>query len=596
VVLSSGPADNGPASVALEEQLRKQLQHSSMRILGLNSSGVVCPHTGFNATFAPSLVRRGNIGILCQGDELLMAFLADGHPEHIGCSAFISVGSGLDIRWADWIDYLARDPRTQCIGLFLEKLSDPRSFFRAVREVAGRKPVLLVKGGEHKTKSPGLSKDDVFDEACRANGVLRVRRIKDLFRMADLLTTQPAARGRRLTVVTNTHGPGVLATDMLRAAGGRLAALEPATATPLRRVLPPGWNAQNPIEIGEDADAERFTSTIAIANRDPASDALFVLLSPQAALDPIKAAEGLKAVAQQREKPILACWLWGAASSRSLSILRAAGIPVFSSAESAVSAFDYLWRHAENLRCLADLNAALAENESAEDASNSPAPGIVQARRHERTILTLAECQQLFSAYGMRVLESRRVCGENEAIQEADSLLYPILLSLTFEPWLSEGNQIHLTVGNTSAVGKAVRTLNLVAREQWGATEPVPVLIEPLLAAERCEIAVHAVADPDLGPIIEFGETSQPATGPRHTITAIPPLTPLTVREWIEDSPGLKVYRERAEDLQALEDFLLNFSRLLVEQPSIKEITMRLLVASAERVVIRNAAVVLHEK
>src|SRR5262245_26371868 len=184
-----------------------------MRVLGPGSHGIARPRTGFTSTLIPARIRPGNLALLSQDGDLLTAFLSREHSELVGCSAFISVGGGVDVSWSEWIDYLARDAQTECIGVYVETLKDPRAFFDAVRGVAARKPILLVKSGDIISARCGSPKDDVFDEACRSSGILRVRRMADLFRMAHLLTTQPPARGRRLAILTNAHGPGALAAD-----------------------------------------------------------------------------------------------------------------------------------------------------------------------------------------------------------------------------------------------------------------------------------------------------------------------------------------------------------------------------------------------
>src|SRR5262249_35498562 len=140
VILSGGFGESGPAGAQLENQIREGLQHGSMRILGPNSIGVACPRTGFNATFAPAMVPPGKIGFLSQSGALLTALSNQDGPVRVGCSAFVSVGSLLDISWAEWLRYLAMDPHTECIGIYMEKLGDARSFFTATRRWAPHKP------------------------------------------------------------------------------------------------------------------------------------------------------------------------------------------------------------------------------------------------------------------------------------------------------------------------------------------------------------------------------------------------------------------------------------------------------------------------
>jgi acetyltransferase len=364
IVLSEGFGETGEGGSDLERQVREHVRHGTMRVLGTNTLGIACPRTGLNATFAPGMVPPGNVGFLSQSGALLTALLSKDHAAGVGCSAFVSVGSLVDISWAEWIDYLAADPQTECIGIFMEQLDNARAFFGAARQVAPRKPLILLKGGESAAPhSQEAMADDIFTEACRCSGVLRVHRLADLFRMAAHLTSRPLATGRRLTILTNGRGPAIVAADALRSTGGRLAVLAHKTLLEVSAVLTPRWNKQNPIDVGDDADAMRFARAAVIAARDPNTDALLVLLAPQAAIDPFLAAQGLRDLARASDKPVLACWLWGAADPINLTLLRQAGVSTFYSPEAAVRAFGYLWRHAENLRCLTEIQNALADAE-----------------------------------------------------------------------------------------------------------------------------------------------------------------------------------------------------------------------------------------
>jgi acetyltransferase len=593
VVLSAGFGDSGPAGADLERRVRDLLRNGPMRVVGANSFGVACPRTGLNATFAPGMVAPGKVGFLSQSGALLTALLSQEHSERVGCSAFVSVGSLLDVSWAEWLDYLARDPRTECLGIYMERLDDARAFFAAAREVAPHKPVLLVKGGGE-PEAPG---DEVFEEACRCSGVLGVRRLADLFRVAAHLTAGPAPKGRRLAILTNARGPAVLAADALRGGGGCLAALAPETVAELSGVLTARWNRQNPIDIGDDGAVDRLVRAAAVTARDPNADALLVLVAAQAAMDPVRAAAGLAEVARAGAKPVLACWLWGAAGPESLAALREAGVPAFHSPEAAVRAFGYLWRHAENLRSLADLNAVVGAAEEAVDPEL--AAGVLgEARAAGRSALTPAEARKLLAAYGLPVQPPLRVADEEEAVAVADALGYPVLLELAIDRPASgdDGEEVRLQAADASTVRRLARTLKLVKRARDGGGAQGPVTVRPVIPAGAVRFGVSSTANPDLGPVIRFGEGGRPGEPPRHPVTAMAPLTPLTAREMLLQNP-LSAARARLNELpaelDALERFLLRLSRLAVEQPGVKEITVNPLLVREGRAVAREVRVAL---
>ena len=198
--------------------------------------------------------------------------------EKVGFSAMFSVGSMLDVGWADLIDYCGQDGRTNSIVIYMESLDDPRAFLSAAQEVARRKPIVVIKSGRSEAAARATlshtgvlaGSDEVLDAVFRRAGVFRVNNIADIFYMAELLSKQPLPKGPRLMMVTNAGGPGVLATDSLIANGGEVAELAPETMEALNAFLPEHWSHNNPIDIIGDADANRYPRAVEIAAKDPA--------------------------------------------------------------------------------------------------------------------------------------------------------------------------------------------------------------------------------------------------------------------------------------------------------------------------------------
>ncbi len=204
------------------------------------------PISGLNATFASNIARPGNVGFISQSGALCTAILDWAQKEMVGFSAFVSVGSMLDVDWGDLIDYLGNDPRTQSIIMYMESVGDARSFLSAAREVSLSKPIIVIKAGRTEAAAQAAAShtgaltgsDEVLDAAFRRCGVLRVQTIADLFYMAEVLSKQPRPKGPRLAIVTNAGGPGVLAADGLLSNGGQLAQLSVESMDALNKLLP----------------------------------------------------------------------------------------------------------------------------------------------------------------------------------------------------------------------------------------------------------------------------------------------------------------------------------------------------------------------
>src|SRR5258708_1494291 len=247
IVISAGFKESGAEGVRLEQEILILAREARMRIVGPNCLGIMCPLTGLNATFAGAMAHKGNVAFLSQSGALQPARLDWSLEENVGFSAFVSLGTMLDAGWGDLIDYLDHDGRTKSILIYMESVGDARAFLSAAREVALRKPIIVIKGGRTAQAAHAAAShtgtlsgsDEVLTAAFHRTGVLRVNSIGDLFKMADVLAKQPRPAGKRLCIVTNAGGPAVLATDALIATGSELAKISPQPLSKLDALLPP---------------------------------------------------------------------------------------------------------------------------------------------------------------------------------------------------------------------------------------------------------------------------------------------------------------------------------------------------------------------
>ena len=306
IVISAGFKEVGAEGAALEHQVLVEARAAGIRVIGPNCLGVMSPLSGLNATFATAIARPGPVGFISQSGALCTAVLDWSLKEMVGFSAFVSVGSMVDVGWGDLIDYLGNDPKTKSIVIYMESIGNARSFLSAAREVALTKPIIVIKPGRSAAAAKAAAShtgsltgsDEVLEAAFRRSGVLRVNNIADLFYMAEVLSKQPSPKGPRLSIVTNAGGPGVLATDALIMGGGELAEISPEAMEAYNAVLPPTWSHNNPIDIIGDASPERYAKALEIAAKDPHSDGMLVILTPQAMTDPTLIAEQLKPLAR----------------------------------------------------------------------------------------------------------------------------------------------------------------------------------------------------------------------------------------------------------------------------------------------------------
>ncbi len=609
IVISAGFKEIGPEGVELERQILKYAREGDMRIIGPNCLGVMAPLTGVNATFAASMARPGNIAFISQSGALLTAVLDYSFKENIGFSAFVSLGSMLDVGWGDLIDYLGRDPRTQSIVIYMETVGDARKFLSAAREVALKKPIIVIKAGRTEAAAKAAAShtgslagsDEVLEAAFRRCGVLRVNSIADVFYMADVLGKQPRPQGNRLSIITNAGGPGVLATDALITGGGVLADISDETMSQLNDLLPAAWSRNNPIDVLGDASPETYAKAVDIAAHDPNADGLLVVLTPQAMTDPTQTAELLRPYAKLEGKPILASWMGGSQTQAGDAILGRASIPTFEFPDDAARAFNYMWRFSYNLRAIYETPSMPEDTIAFTPDREYVAKIINEARAQGRTILTEFESKEILAAYHIPTVKTMVATSEDEAVTAAETLGYPVVIklhSLTITHKTDVGG-VQLDLRNADAVRAAYRTIFESVKEKASEAEFQGVAVQPMVKlGDAYELIIGSSIDAQFGPVLLFGTGGTMVEVFKDRALGLPPLTSTLARRMMEQTKiytALKGVRGRPPvDIAELEEVMVRFSQLIVEQRWIKELDINPLLASHEQILALDARVVLH--
>jgi len=609
IIISAGFKEIGPAGVALERQIMDEAHRGNMRVIGPNCLGVMSPLTGLNATFAATNARPGNVAFISQSGALCTAVLDWSLKVMVGFSAFLSLGSMLDVGFGDLIYYLGNDPRTRSIVIYMETIGDARNFLSAAREVALSKPIIVIKAGRSEAAAKAAAShtgslagsDEVLEAAFRRCGVLRVNSISDMFYMAEVLSKQPSPKGPRLTILTNAGGPGVLATDTLIASRGELTDLTPQTMDALSEILPPAWSHNNPIDVLGDASPARYAKAVEIAAKDPHSDGLLVILTPQAMTDPTQTAEQLKPFAKLDGKPILASWMGGAEVSAGESILNRANIPTFPFPDTAARAFTYMWRWAYNLKGLYE-TPCLAEDTAECTPDKALVCDLIQKVRDAgRTILTESESKQVLETYCLPTVRTLVAPTVEEAVEHANTIGYPVVLKLYSETIThkTDVGGVELNLADAEAVVRAYSRIHQSVTEKVGAEHFQGVTVQPMISAgSGYELIIGSSLDAQFGPVLLFGAGGQLVEVFKDRALALPPLNTTLVRRMMEQTKiykALKGVRGRPPvDLAGLEQLMVRFSRLVVEQPWIKEIDINPLLASPDRLIALDARIVVH--
>ena len=589
VVLSAGfgEAGAGDAGERLQHQLLEAAREHEVRILGPNCLGIMRPDAGLNATFSHNIARRGKLALVSQSGALCTAVLDWAQAEGIGFSAMVSLGDAADVDFGDLLSYLALDPWTRAILLYVEGIRDARSFLSGLRIAARMKPVVVVKAGRHADGSRAavshtgalVGGDDVFHAALRRAGAVRAYTIKQLFNAAEILGgSEQRVRGGRLAIVTNGGGPGVMATDRAAELGVELAELSPATLQALDQALPAHWSHANPVDVLGDADAGRYRTAIEACLHDPGVDGVLAMLTPQAMTDALGAAEAVVDVASRGSgKPVITCWMGGPHVSKAHELFNSRRIPHLDTPEASVEAFAYLASHRRNQELLLQVPGPLGRR-SRPDVEGARLI-VEEALAAGRKTLTTLETKAVLHAFGLPVVPTMQAATANDALVAAESLGFPVALKID-SPDLSHKSDVagvRLNITRAADVRSTFNDILEAARSRRPDAELRGVTVEPMYRrSQGRELLIGVVRDPVFGPAISIGAGGTMVEVMQDRCVSLPPLNRFIARGMIERTRAWKMLQAwrhlPAVDVTALEDVLLRVSELVCELPQLQEL------------------------
>jgi acetyltransferase len=596
LILSAGFRE-GQGQALLETSLQAARRYQ-IRLLGPNCLGVMRPRVGLNATFSNNIAHAGHLALVSQSGALCTAILDWAQVNQVGFSLIASIGDAADVGFGDLLDFLAMDPHTKSILLYVEGVRNARSFMSGLRAAARLKPVVVVKSGRHAAGSRAavthtgalVGGDDVFDAALRRAGVVRATTIEQLFAAAELLSTHQRVQGDRLVVITNGGGPGVMAVDRAADLGIKMAEMSLMTLTRLDELLPPDWSHANPVDILGDATPPRYGDVVGACMDDPGVDGVLVMLTPQAMTQPEAAARAVIAARGVGDKPVLACWMGEdqVAGGRELFVQHK--IPVFPNPEAAVEAFAYLCNHQHNQKLLMQVPGPLAAHSEPDIAGSRL---IIEAALAEhRTLLTGEESRALLRAFHIPVVEAVTARSAAAALVAAETVGFPVVLKIN-SPEIdhkSDVGGVRLDVRDAVSVRRVYNELTASIRQRYPDKHVDGVTVSPMVRGPYGrELLVGVITDPVFGPVISFGAGGTTVEIVRDRAVALPPFNSFIARDLIQNtrvSRLLAAFRNLPPaDVEAVERVLLRVSEMVCELEQIEELDINPLIVD------ENAAV-----
>jgi acetyltransferase len=596
---------------SLADSARQVAHAHGMRLLGPNCLGILVPRAGLNASFATQLPKPGDLALISQSGAIATGLNEWAIARAVGFSAIVSLGDKIDIDFGDLLDFFALDPVTRAILLYIESINDPRKFMSAARAAARVKPVVVIKSGRHaagasaaRTHTGALAGSDaVYDAAFRRAGLLRVFDLQELFAAAETLGRMKPFSGKRLAILTNGGGVGVLAVDRLVDLGGTVAAISPETYARLDQRLPPIWSRGNPVDIAGDADAARYADALDALLADRENDAILVMNVPTALASPTEAARAVTETVEKHRtkmfppKPVFAAWI--GSNHAAEAALEKASIPHFASESDAIRGFMHLVRYREGLDAAMETPPSMPADFSPDfDAARAIVNEAVQSGR---TWLDPLEVTRLFDAYSIPITPALLARTPDEAavaaagwLSEGKSVAVKILSPDIVHK--SDVGGVRLNLANAAAVREASESILQQARRLKPDARISGVTVHPMISRPKARELIAGIADDaTFGPILVFGRGGTAVEVIDDKALALPPLDLKLARELIgctRVSRVLKGYRNvPAADEAAIALLLVKLSQMAADLPDIRELDLNPILADQHGVIVVDARV-----
>jgi len=617
IVISAGFKEIGPKGKALEDEIEALLKSpgSITRVVGPNCFGILCGKSHLNATFGTNMVLPGSCALVTQSGAMLVTLLDWAIQNNIGFSSMVSVGSMLDLTWAEVLLYLGNDPATKFITLYMESIGDARTFLAAAREVCLRKPIVVLKPGRTSAAAKAAlshtgslaGSDNVLDAAFKRAGIIRVDTMRELSDTIMMLSFAPIPKGPNTAIITHAGGPGVLCADALAQAGGELAAIPPEVIKVLDETMPRHWSLSNPIDITGGATPEHYQRCLDVISTCPAVDSVIVVVGPLSGICPgSSVAQYVKNFTKScGGKPAVSVMLGGDELLAARKLLLRAGLPVFDTSDGAAAALTRLWNYRKWLN---ELYEPAKELPATYDYKTIPVVDAIleNVQKQGRTILTEAESKKVLSAYGIPISETVTAKTADEAAAAATKMGFPVVAKLLSETIThkSDVGGVILSLNSEQQVREAFETIKTnLATHYPTAWEKhfLGITVQPMFnLADGQEILLGGNTDAQLGPVVVFGSGGKMVEIYKDSSLGLPPLTSTNVKLMMKQTKVFKallgVRGSKSVDIDKLTSIIMAFGDMLVNHPLIKECDINPIFASSQRIIAVDARVVIWDQ
>jgi len=583
VILSSGFSEAGEKGKQLEQELRKVIKKYKLKVIGPNCLGIANPYSGINTSFVSKMPLKGNVAFISQSGAMCSAILDWSFAKGFGFSAFLSIGNKAGLTEAELLRYLADDKNTKVILLYIEGIDNGRDFLAAASYANKKKPVLALKAGStdagaHAAMSHTGSltgSDEVYDTALKQSGVMRVKNTRELFDIGLAMSELGLPKKDTVAIVTNSGGPGILASDAASSLGLELAKLTKSTVAKLKKEMPPQASTHNPVDVIGDADCERYTKALMTVAQDKNVGSLLALMCPQKMVDMSAIADSIIRCSRISKKPIVGCFMGGKSMEAGRERLKKAKIPHFENPEDGMMA---LWaiskyHHAHKHKKITTKTSVKRKLTSAQKIIKKAGKSL-----DEKTGLDLLNC------YGISTIKSFVAKNVNETCRFAKKLGFPVAMKIASADILhkTDAGGVVLSLDNVDAVKKAYSEIMRNVKKKKPRAKILGVTVEKMAIGK--EVIAGITRDPQFGPVLTFGLGGIYVEVLKDVTRRILPISINEAKKMIleiKSAPILTGVRgEKGVALDRLAETLVRLGQIAMDHPEISSIEINPLIAT----------------
>ena len=587
IVISDGFREVGPEGALREEELRNIIQRYGMRMVGPNCMGIINTDVSIkmNATFSPVFPPAGNVAFMSQSGAMGLTILEQANNLNMGVSTFISAGNRIDVESNELLEYWENDSATEVILLYLESFGNPRRFARIARRISRKKPIVVVKSGSTPAGSRAAAShtgaiatsDVTIDALFHHAGIIRVNSMQELFDVATLLSNQPLPTGRKLVIITNGGGPGIIAADASARSGLVLPQFSPETEAKLKSVALRDITINNPLDTTAGSTPEEFCHMLEILANDVGNDAVLAIFVPPVATELTAMETAIRNVAPiywRRRKPLLACFL-GERGFKAKLGSKGRFVPSYPFPEEAITA---LVRAVEYVETRSKPKGKIPRFQGLKkDKARKIIEVALSASGRKPVWLTADEAYQLLDCYGIRFANMGVAKTADEAAALASKLQFPVAVKLDSSSLVHKTDVGGVVLGLTSE-NEVRRSFDDIRAKLAGLgreNEMQGVIVQEMIKG-GIETIAGVTQDPSFGPLIMFGSGGVYAELVRDVALRLHPLTDLDAKEMVVSIKMAKLFEgyrgSLPSDIKAVEDLLLRLSAMVEDLPQIGEL------------------------